>query len=320
MGLENKNIVCLGGGIGTVNLAKGLKKYSKNITIILSMADEGGSSGRLRRLYHLPPVGDLVSCMTALIPEGKELLAKTLTFRFPGDRYGQDELLAGHKLGNLVLFGMTKITGNFNEAIKMFQRTFCIPGEFLPATKEMVTISARTSEDKIIYGEESIDLGRYNGERILKQVYLHPKDAKTDNKVISALKNADLVIAGPGDLYTTILPVLIVPEIRLALKKSRSKKVFVVNIANKPFETRGYDVYDFIKAVTKHLAFFPFEVVIANNNYRLKIPKKYHYEYVRNNPKQIINNIKIVLEDMSDPAFPIYHNPEKLAKAINEIV
>lgn len=326
--LKNKKIVCLGGGIGTVNLISGLKDYTDRISVVVSMADDGGSSGRLRRMYEIFPPGDLVSCMCALIKDKNPTISKLLTYRFPGNRYGKDEELGGHKLGNLILAAMINMTDNADSAINLFKKTFNIPGYFFPATTKKVSISAKTIEGKFIYGEEKIDLGKYNGRRILEKVYLHPKQAQASNSVIRVIKDADVIIAGPGDLYTTVLPVLIISDIKELLKESPAKKIFVVNIANKPFETKGYDIYDYINAVYKHLGFFPFEKVIINNNYSIKIPQKYNYKHVQIQKSHLspkitdtdVSMIKIIKNDLINENFPLYHSPEKLAKTINENV
>lgn len=310
-----KQIVCLGGGIGTVNLIKGLKDHLDDITVVVSMADEGGSSGRIRRLFKMFPPGDLISCMAAFYKGENPNLATLLTYRFPGDRYGKDGDLSGHKLGNLIIVALKNITGSFDEAILLFQQIFGITGKFLPATVEEVTISAKTIEGKEILGEEKIDLGKYTGKRVLDEVILHPKNAHVPKAVLHALENSDLIIAGPGDLYTTILPVLIIPQIKKYLKQTSKKRIFVVNVANKPFETKGYDVSDYINAIKKHLGIFPFDSVLINNNYSVEIPKKLHYTYVKNsNGKNY--NFDIISSDLIDENFPIYHSSVKLAKTI----
>lgn len=317
--IGRKKIVCLGGGIGTVNLIKGLKDYTKNITVVVSMADEGGSSGRLRRLYKIFPPGDLVSCMAALSTREKETVSDLLTYRFPGDRYGKDEELAGHKLGNLIMAGLYETVGDINKAISSFKKIFGICGNFYPATKQQVSISAITVEGKEIYGEESIDLGKYDGQRILEKVILHPENVEASDEAIRSMRKADLIIAGPGDLYTTILPVLIVPGIMKALQESKAEKIFIVNVANKPFETKGYSILDYIKAIKDHLGFFPFEKVLTNTNYKIKIPEKYNYTYVDG---QKLNSEKVkfnlVGRDLVKDDFPLYHCPKKLAKAVVE--
>jgi len=314
--MVNKKIVCLGGGIGTVNLIRGLKNYFNKITVVVSMADDGGSSGRLRRLYNIAPPGDLVSCMAALAKTNDTYLAKLLTFRFAGERYGKDEEIGGQKLGNLIMVAMRDITGSFDKAITLFQKTFNVKGDFFPATIENVTISAKTIEGKRIFGEEKIDLGKYSGKRILEKVFLEPRDAKTSSKVLESIMDADIIIAGPGDLYTTILPVLIVKEINEELKKSKALKIFVVNVANKPFETRGYNINDYINAVKRHLGSFPFDKTIANSNFSVEIPKKYKYQYVGLTASS--GNGKIVTNNILDEKFPLYHNSTKLAKTIME--
>lgn len=316
--MDNKKIVCLGGGIGTVNLIKGLKEYFKNITVVVSMADDGGSSGRLRRLYKVPPPGDLVSCMTQVIKDD-DFIPKLLTYRFAGDRYGKDNDLGGQKLGNLILTAMHHLTGDFEKAIDLFQKTFHIKGDFLPATLKAASIFAKTVEGKLIYGEENIDLGKYKGERVLEQVFLDPLNIKANPKVIESLKKADVVIAGPGDLYTTVLPVLIIKEIKAFLKKSSVLKIFIVNVANKPFETKNYAVYDYIKALGRNLGFFPFAKVVVNNNFSPKIPKEFDYTYVELKEEEK-RDVQFIKRDLVNEKFPLYHDPLKLAKTIREII
>lgn len=321
-----KKIVCLGGGIGTVNLIKGLTTIADDITVVVSMADEGGSAGRLRRLFNIFPPGDLVSCMAASLSGKSTKLEKLLTYRFPGNRYATDGSLAGHKLGNLLLVAMRDVTGSFSEGLELFQTLFDIKGRFLPATAEEVSISAKTIEGKMIIGEENIDRGKYSGKRILDKVFLHPEHAKPGNGVIEAMKNADVIIAGPGDLYTTTLPVLIVPTIKNALIESKAEKIFIVNIANKPFETKGYTLSDYISAIKKHLGEFPFDTIIVNNNFSHSIPKKFHYHYVFHNKKDQVEpsvlekDITFIEADLVNEDFPLYHSPDKLAKIVSRVI
>lgn len=315
-----KKVVCLGGGIGTVNLIKGLKDYFQDLTVVVSMADEGGSSGRLRKLYDIFPPGDLVSCMAALAPTENPKIAELLTYRFPGNRYGGKNMLGGHKIGNLLIVALRDITGDFNKALTLFQKIFNIPGSFLPASSEQVTISAKTIEGQDVYGEEAIDLGKYEGVRVLDRVFIHPENPKVSDVVLEKIKNADILIAGPGDLYTTILPVLIIPAISKAFLESAAEKIFVVNVANKPFETKGYAVSNFVQAITKHLGSFPFNTIVANNNFAVKIPSKYKYDYVKSNHTELPSGVKLVETDLVAEDFPLYHSPHKLAKVIAQTV
>ncbi|MBI4080718.1 MAG: YvcK family protein [Candidatus Levybacteria bacterium] len=160
--LQGKHIVCLGGGIGTVNLLKGLKHYGAKLTVIVSMADEGGSSGRLKRLYNVFPSGDLISCMAALTND--EAYASLLTYRFPGNRYGNDSALSGHKLGNLLMVAAQSVSSSYQEAIDLL-RKMTNTGDFIyPATAEHVRLTALTVDGTKVEGEENIDLGKYNGK------------------------------------------------------------------------------------------------------------------------------------------------------------
>lgn len=313
---KNKKIVCLGGGIGTVNLIGGLREFTAEITVVVSLADDGGSAGRLRRLYNTPPLGDLVSCLSAMSSNNDPFLKDLLTHRFPGNRYAKDTHLEGHKLGNLFLLALLQKTNNIDEAIGHFKNIFDIQGTFLPATKEAIDLSAKTIDGKTIDGEEKIDLGKYRGKKILEKIFIHPKNAPAHTGVIKAIEEADAIIFGPGDLYTNILPVMIVPEIAEAFKKAQGKKFFVVNIANKPFETRNYTVSDFVKAVERHIDSFPFTYLVVNNNFEISIPRKYHYTYVKYKKETLPESVKLIEENLVKKEFPLYHDSDKLAKVI----
>lgn len=319
--LNHKKVICLGGGIGTVNLIKGLKNYTDDITAIVSMADDGGSGGRLRRLYNILPPGDVASCMAALMDNNHETLSKLLTYRFPGDRYGKDEELSGHKLGNLMLAAATDITGSFTGAISLLKKLFKIKENIVPATSEPVAIYALTAEGQEIHGEENIDLGKFHGDSRLDAVFLDPPDAKASTDAITAIQKADLIIVGPGDLYTTVLPSIIIPGIKEALLASSAPKLFVVNVANKPFETKGYSVSDFVEAIRKHLQAFPFTKVIANNNFSLSLPDglEFDYSYVRIQDEHP-TGYSLLTADLINESFPLYHDHDKLAELVSKAV
>lgn len=310
--------VCLGGGIGTVNVLRGIKEYSNDISVIVSMADDGASAGRLRRLFSIPPPGDLMNCLAAL-SEAEPTVKSLLTYRFKGDRWGRDDSIGGHKLGNLILVALTNITGSFDKGLEEAQRLFLSHGKIFPATRENVSIWAKTSDGKKVFGEENIDLGKYNGTRSLSEVYLKPKTVTTSENAIAAIMGADVIIAGPGDLYTTILPVLLVPDIARALVKSPAKKIYIINVANKPFETPNYTVSDYLDALKKHLKIFPFKDILINNNYKPVIPKKLKYTYVKDEG-DIKEKIKVIKKDLVDEKFPLYHDPDKLATVILKMI
>jgi uncharacterized cofD-like protein len=317
--LKSKKIVCLGGGIGTVNLIRGLKTYSDKVSAIMSMADDGGSGGRLRRLYNILPPGDIASAMAALMDNPNPNMAKLLTYRFPGERYGQDEALAGHKLGNLMLAAATDMTGSFTGAIALLKKLFRIKEAIIPATANPVTLTARTKDGRVIQGEENIDLGKFHGDAPLDEVSLVPPDPAASLDAMKALKAADVIVAGPGDLYTTVLPCIIIPEIKEFLLKNIKPQIFIVNVANKPFESKDYAIKNFVNAVEKHLGGFPFQTVIANNNTSLPLPQdlEFDYTYVGMEDNKDAT-YKLVMTDIVDENFPLYHDSAKLAKVVAE--
>lgn len=312
---SDTKIVCLGGGIGTVNLVKGLRAYTDNIIVVVSMADDGGSAGRLRRFYRVPPPGDLVSCISAL-SDADKLTKSLLTYRFSGDRYGPDQSLSGQKMGNLILVALTAITGDFDQGAREMQRIFRVQGKILPSTSDNISIWARTTAGEKVYREENIDLGRFTGK--IDRLFLKPNHPKTSKEVIDAINDADLIVAGPGDLYTTILPVLLVPAIRKAIEASVAKKYYVVNVANKNFETPNYKIEDFIKAIVKHCKSPLFDYFLCNNNYAPKIPKEFSYQYEYVNAVNVAQKrtYKILTADLVDETFPLYHDPRKLARMV----
>lgn len=317
--MKKVDIVCLGGGIGTMNLVKGLKEKGYNLTVVASMADDGGSSGRLRRLFNIQPPGDLVSCMAALSEYSDKPEGQLLTYRFAGDRYGRDDVIGGQKLGNLMMVAAQDLTGSYNGAVALLKHLFKVRASIYPATLEPVSISATTIDGILVEGEENIDLGKYEGQRVLEKITLQPERPKVAKEVIKAMAKAAVIVAGPGDLYTTILPALIIPDILNALKASKAKKIFVINVANKPFETRGYAVVDFINAITKHLSGFPFDTVIVNNKVANEIPGNLNYTYVENATEDSTQNEYVIVEDdLVDDAYPIYHDHQKLADAIEK--
>lgn len=317
---KNLKIVCLGGGIGTVNLLRGIKEYSKNITVVVSMADDGGSAGRLRRLYSIPPPGDLINCIAAMSNVDSQM-RDLLTYRFSGNRYDKDYTLPGQKLGNLILVALTRLTGSFDKALDTIQGIFKTSGRIFPSTKENIAIWAKTSTGENVYREENIDLGKFRGK--IEKLHLFPTRPTAPAEVKESIKKADVIIAGPGDLYTTVLPVLLVPGILEEIKKSKARKIFVINVANKPFETPDYKIKDYINAIISHCGSPLFDYFIVNENFRNPIPKKFkdQYHYVKLNGVRVRKNqYKIIKADIIDEKFPLYHDSKKLAKNLLKMV
>jgi uncharacterized cofD-like protein len=315
--LDKKQIVCLGGGIGTSNLLRGLKKYPDlHLTVITSMADDGGSSGRLRKAYGIMPPGDIISCIAALIPDEQKELASLLTYRLSGPDK-EDSSIGGQKLGNLVMLAEIQRTGDFYKAINVVKKMFGVSADFFPASDEHTHLRAVTKDGRTIHSETTLDLALYAQPHGIERIYITPKNPKVNRKVISAIKNADVIISGPGDLYTNQLPVLVIPQLKEALLQSRGKKLFILNIANKPHETQNFTLKDFIGAFEEQLGTFPFDTVITNNNQNNPIPEKYHYDYIRVDDKyRQHSSFTLIENDLIDTSFPLYHDPQKLASEV----
>lgn len=318
---KEKNIVCLGGGVGTAQVLAGLRSYTYNLTAIVSMADDGGSAGRLRRAFSVPPPGDLVNCLAALSSE-ESILRQLFLYRFAGKRYGKDTDLGGHKLGNLIFVALTDICkGDTNKALVEFSKIISSRGRVLPATLGDVNIWAKTQNGKKVYGEENIDLGRYHDGQTLKEVYLDPPNVKAYKQSIEALEQAHAIIIGPGDLFSTVIPTLIVPQIKKLLATATAIKIFIVNIANKPFETAGFTAKDYLKTTESHLGRDIFDKIIVNTNHSPKIPKELKYRYVTNDlAKSGLGANKIIEGDLVNTNFPLYHDQNKIAAAIKSII
>lgn len=322
--LKDKKIVCLGSGMGTVNLIRGLRTYTNNadnITIIATTTDDGGSGGRLRRLFNTLPPGDLVSCIAALTGDNDPIISQLLTYRFPGDRYGPDSEIGGQKLGNLMLIAAKEITGDYDEAVELLQKLSGSHGKIYPATDEIVTLSAVTKDGLTVHSEEQIDLGKYHAEPKIDKIYITPENPAVSKKALHAIKEADIIIVGPGDLYTTTLPVLIIPAIKETFLSSHAQKLYIINVANKPQETEGYTVSDFINAVKKHIGGFPFHHVLVNNNTSIPITEVHrNYTYITlSQTENTDDSFTFIEADLVDENFSIYHDSAKLASTIAKL-
>jgi uncharacterized cofD-like protein len=247
-------IVAIGGGTGLSTLLRGLKDYSSNITAIVTVADDGGSSGRLRREMGILPPGDLRNCVAALAAEEK-LLTELFQYRFnAGDG------LSGHSFGNLFLTAMTEITGDLEQAVAASSKVLAVRGRVLPATLSDVALWAEMADGRHIEGESQIS---HAHGRIL-HVGCTPANPPAVPAAIRAIEEADFLILGPGSLYTSIIPNLLVPEIRDAIARSRAPRTYVCNIMTQPGETDGYTVADHIRALDRVCGQRIFDAVMVN--------------------------------------------------------
>ncbi|MBD2577296.1 gluconeogenesis factor YvcK family protein [Oscillatoria sp. FACHB-1406] len=234
-------IVVVGGGTGLSTLLRGLKVYSANITAVVTVADDGGSSGRLRRELGTIPPGDIRNCVAALADEEK-LLTELFQYRFPAGSG-----LSGHSFGNLFLAAMSEITGDFERAIAASSKVLAVRGRVLPATLSDVRLWAEMEDGRFIEGESNIPEAKGK----IVRVGCIPENPPALPAALKAIEEADFIILGPGSLYTSVIPNLLVPEIRDAISRSRAPRIYVCNIMTQPGETEGYSVSDHIRAIDR---------------------------------------------------------------------
>ncbi len=250
-------IATIGGGTGLPNVLRGLKEYTSNLSAIVTVADDGGSSGRLRKDYQILPPGDIRNCLVALADE-ETLLGKLFKYRF---ETGED--LAGHNFGNIFITALTHVVGgDFSRAIEESSKVLAIQGRVLPVSLDNVTISAVLSDGRVIKGESNIPKAKGKIEKL----EIYPKNCKPNIDAIKAISEADAVVMGPGSLYTSVIPNLLVSGIKEALEGTKVLKIYVCNIMTQPGETDGYTVSDHIKAIFRHAGEKSVDIVIANNH------------------------------------------------------
>jgi uncharacterized cofD-like protein len=301
---KGPRIVAIGGGTGLSNLLRGLKDISPYVTAIVTVADDGGSSGRLRRDFGVLPPGDVRNCIAALA-DTEPLMRSLFQFRFPE---GSD--LEGHSFGNLFIVALSEITGSFEDAIRATSRVLATRGQIIPSTLADVHLTALTEDGERVRGESTIG---HIGKRI-REVFVEPRDAAPHPDAISAILDADLVILGPGSLYTSVLPNLLVRGVADAVKASGALKIYISNVATQHGETDCFTVTDHIEALESHVGRGIFHYVIANSNLSHDLPEDWHSEPVRLTNGE--RDPRIVEMDVISEANRYRHDPQKLAQAI----
>src|SRR5256714_1159571 len=321
---KGPRVVALGGGTGLSTLLRGLKKYTGNLTAIVTVADDGGSSGRLRKEYRILPPGDFRQCITALA-DVEPLMTTLFQHRF------KEGSLNGHSFGNLFIMAMAEITGDFEHAIRESGRVLAVRGQIVPSTLRDVTLIAEMADGETRVGESTIPHGNGNGDgsgdghgavatvTAIKRVFL-PPESTINPDAEEAILNAEMITVGPGSLYTSILPNLVVDGMAEALKASPAIKGFICNVATQPGETDFFRVSDHLKAIEGHLGtnIFDFIVVNSNNNYPLPPSaqaagiRRVVYDAATVNQR----SIHAVLVDVVNARVSTHHDPDKLARAI----
>jgi len=308
---ENRapKVVAVGGGTGLSNLLRGIKAHTPYITAIVTVADDGGSSGRLRREMGVLPPGDFRNCIAALADD-EALITQLFQYRF-----GEGTGLDGHSFGNLFITALVAVTGSFERAVVEAGRVLAIRGRILPSTLDNVTLVAdlrRAAPSGLlrVQGESSIA----KAGQPIDRVFLRPDNARAYPGAVRAILNADLVVAGPGSLFTSILPNLLVDGIRQAVAASTALKLYVCNVATQPGETDGFDVGDHVTALQRHLGQGIFPYVLADNC-SARIGRARTLEPVA--PTYPANaGYQVVEADLCDRAVPWRHDAAKLADEI----
>jgi uncharacterized cofD-like protein len=308
--VRNLNVVALGGGSGLSTLLRGLKKHFVNITAIVNVADDGGSSGILRNELGVLPPGDIRNCLVALSEE-ESLMSRLFQYRFPAKGS-----LAGHSFGNLFLTAMSAISGGFDNAISKSGEVLAIRGRVLPVTLSSVTLEAELASGKRVRGESTVSKTK---ERI-KKINLTPFSPPAAPEVLEALQKADIMIFGPGSLYTSIIVNLLVDGIVGVIKASSAYKIYVCNIMTQPGETGGYKLSDHVNAIEEHSYKGIIDCVLTNKG---KIPENVAKRYKIYDSYQVeVDKVKVKTVKNSLFSNEIYarHDSDKLAKAIIKII
>ncbi len=242
--MSELKIAAIGGGTGLSTMLKGLKLHTRQITAIVSVADDGGSSGVLRSDMGMLPPGDVRNCIAALI-DMDEQYADLLNYRF------REGVFEGHTVGNMLLAAINENSENFDEAVSKLSRLVGISGKVIPVSNDSITLGAELTDGNIIYGESNIG-ERPAGAAPIERVFINPAWARPVESAVNAIKEADIVVLGPGSLYTSVIPNLLVDGIIQAISDSSAKKVYVCNIMTEPGETDGMSAADHLDAVEKH--------------------------------------------------------------------
>ncbi len=297
-------IVVIGGGTGLSVLLRGIKEYTDNITAIVTVADDGGSSGRLRREMGVPPPGDFRSCIVALSD------SETLVTDLFQHRFSHGEGLEGHNFGNLFIVAMVEVTGSFDKALLESGKVLAVRGQIVPATVTNVRLSARLTDGRVVTGESNIPLSGAGIEELM----LEPSNPTAHPKAIDAILEADMVVMGPGSLFTSILPNLMVPGITRVLNQSQAMKVYVCNVATQEGETDDFSVADHVEALQRHTYERIVDFVLANERAG-GIGTDHSGEFV-NDDGRTVAHATILHAEIADLAFPVRHSSEDLARAI----
>lgn len=297
--LRQPKIAIIGGGTGLPVLLRGLKTYPVDITAIVTVADDGGSSGRLRDELDIPAPGDIRNVLAAM-SEVEPLIEQMFQHRFDNADH-----LSGHALGNLILAAMTSITGDFVHAIQEMSKVLNVKGQVLPSANQSVILHAELDDGEVVTGESKIP---YSGKRI-KRVFLSPEEIEPPAETLQAIRNADMILMGPGSLYTSILPNLVVPSIAEEIANSNAAKVYICNLMTQAGETLNYTASDHLKVINEHLGSQCVDTILVNKE---EIPPHLKLKYKEEYAQPVIFDInrleKMGVRVIKENIVSIHHN------------
>jgi len=309
-------IVTIGGGTGLSTLLRGLKEQTGNLTAVVTVADDGGSSGMLRDELGIPPVGDIRNCIAALA-DAEPLMSDLLQYRFPiGAGAADGAGVGGHAVGNLLLAAMTALEGgDFEEGVRQINRILAVRGRVVPVAATPLTLHARVRGGAVVDGQS-----RIMRTPSIEQVWLTPADVQPSTDALEAIAEADLIVIGPGSLYTSLLPSLLLPGLRDAVLRATAPRLYVCNVATQEGETAGFDLAAHVETLIAHTAPGLIDVVLANDRLDAGAPADRVADPVRLRwPPNLRPTPRLVVEDIVDPGFAHHHDPARLAAAVMRV-
>lgn len=307
------NVVAIGGGTGLSALLRGLKRQNINLTAIVTVADDGGSTGRIRDVFDMPAPGDIRNCLVAMADD-ESLMGRLFGYRF--DKEGSE--LSGHAFGNLFITALTQVTGSFEQGVTESARVLNVRGRVLPSTLENITLCAEMENGEIIRGESALG----HGLKSIKDVFLEPEKPDAYQQAISAILMADLVVLGPGSLYTSVIPNLLVGGVREAIVWSRAATAYVCNVATQHGETDYMGYEEHVRQIVKYLGEgeLDYAVLTSHKPDASDIKPEWNVDPIIWDGKETTSDgVRIVAKDVVNPASPLRHDPVKLAQVLIEL-
>jgi uncharacterized cofD-like protein len=300
-------IVAIGGGTGLSVLLRGLKGYSANITAIVAVADDGGSSGRLRQQLGIVPPGDIRNCIAALA-DAEPLMTQLMQYRFPPGS-GLDD----HAFGNLFIAAMTAVTGDFEEAVRESNRVLAVRGQVLPATSVPLNLSAILDSGRRLQGQVAIS----QAEEPIAEVTIQPADVRASPEALERILEADMIVIGPGSLFSSVLPNLLISDIRDAVAAATGIRVYVCNVATQPGETGTFTAAAHLEALFNHIGEGMFDYALLNGNQAARRPEGWLGQPVKVDERRLETlPVTVIEEDIVDVANAHRHDSAKLAAAL----